>query len=89
MPAPTSRRFTPYPRSLNAELAFRAPRTLPLDEEAIERYVRYPHTLTEDERLYSERLIAHQPAARELAIFFAQFYAEYDELMATSTPPAA
>jgi hypothetical protein len=52
----------------------------PLDEDLIERFVRFPGTLTPSARAAAEELLRSDAAARELAAFFRTFYEELDEL---------
>ena len=52
----------------------------PLDEDLIERYVRFPSSLKAKDCRAAERLLRTSAAARELAEFFRSFYAELDEL---------
>lgn len=52
----------------------------PLDEDLIERFVRFPGTLTPSDRAAAEELLRSDAAARELAAFFRTFYEELDGL---------
>ena len=52
----------------------------PSDELAVERFIRYPDTLSSEERAAVERLLRTDPVAREVAHFFRSFYAELDAL---------
>ena len=57
----------------------------PRDEETVERYIRYPETLSETEKLRVGDLLRADPVARRLAAFYRSFYDELDALK----PPAA
>jgi hypothetical protein len=67
----------------------------PMEELAVERFVRYPNTLSEEERAAVERLLRTDPVAREVAQFFRSYYAEFDDLFdeegedSTQEPPGA
>lgn len=52
----------------------------PLDEDLIERYIRFPSTLRTEDCHAAERLLRASAPARELAEFFRSFYAELDDL---------
>jgi hypothetical protein len=52
----------------------------PRDEEAVERYVRYPDTLSDAERVHVADLLRSDPTARRLAAFYRSFYDELDQL---------
>ena len=56
----------------------------PHDEETVERYVRYPETLSEAERLRVADMLRADTVARRLAAFYRSFYDELDGL----APPA-
>lgn len=52
----------------------------PKDEETVERYVRFPQTLTEGERARVAGLLRADPVARRIAAFYRTFYDELDAL---------
>ncbi len=56
----------------------------PRDEETVERYVRYPETLSERDRLRVADMLRADPVARRVAAFYRSFYDELDAL----EPPA-
>ena len=49
-------------------------------EEQIERLIRFPHTVTVEERNELETRVASKSYARDLATYFKQFYIEFDAL---------
>ena len=53
---------------------------LPRDEETVERYVRYPETLSEAERARIALLLRSDRTARHLAAFYRGFYGELDHV---------
>jgi len=56
-----------------------------ISEEDIERFVRFPDTLTEDERNRIQSAIADNKELRQLADWFAGFYEELDALAPTAS----
>lgn len=68
------------PRTPTTSLGRRLLSMPPLDEDLIERYVRFPGTLTPSARSAAEELLRSDAAARDLATFFYTFYEELDEL---------
>jgi len=51
----------------------------PVNEELIERYVRFSDELTLEQVVQAERLLEHSAEARELASWFRQFYKTLDK----------
>ena len=60
----------------------------PDDEDALERFVRFPATLSAAERVRVADLLRGSAAARELAAFFRSFYEVLDELDGDPAPDA-
>jgi hypothetical protein len=52
----------------------------PPDEEVIERYIRYPDTLSAADRARAAELLRADPTARRLAAYYRGFYDELDAL---------
>jgi len=52
----------------------------PRDEESVERYVRFPETLSEAERARIADLLRDDPVARRLAAFYRGFYDELERV---------
>ncbi len=48
-------------------------------EEQIERYVRYPHSLSPEEQRDIEAAIQSSDLVRQIAAFYEEFYAELDQ----------
>lgn len=49
-----------------------------IDEEKIERYVRFSHTLTGEERTEVEAFLRENELARRVAEFYQDYYSELD-----------
>lgn len=56
-----------------------------VDEDMIERYVRYPDSLTEDARQRVRQFLAKNELAAEIAHFYRSFYEELDALEDTTS----
>ena len=52
----------------------------PRDEEVIERYIRFPDTLSAEDRERASELLRSDPTARRLAAFYRGYYDELDAL---------
>jgi hypothetical protein len=52
----------------------------PSQEALIERYVRFPTSLTEREHRLAADLLARDTVAREIAAYYRAFYEELDEV---------
>lgn len=51
-----------------------------INEELLERYVRYPQTLSEKERSEVQALLEESELARQIVAFYEDYYSELDEL---------
>ena len=60
----------------------------PRDEQAIERLIRFPDTLSASERASVEHLIRTDPVAAEVAAFYRSFYEDLDALADEDTGEA-
>lgn len=51
-----------------------------INEELLERYVRYPETLSEEECNEVQALLRESELARQIVAFYQDYYSELDEL---------
>lgn len=51
-----------------------------IDEEMLERYVRYPQTLSEEEYHTVQALLEESELAQQIVEFYQDYYSELDEL---------
>lgn len=51
-----------------------------IDEEMLERYVRYPQTLSEEEYSKVQALLKESELAQQIVAFYQDYYSELDEL---------
>lgn len=51
-----------------------------IDEEMLERYVRYPQTLSEEEHHTVQALLEESELAQQIVEFYQDYYSELDEL---------
>lgn len=51
-----------------------------INEELLERYVRYPETLSEEECSEVQALLGESELARQIVEFYQDYYSELDEL---------
>lgn len=59
---------------------------MPIDEEMIERYVRYPETLSEATQQEVEAFLTESDLARRVATFYQDYYRELEALKGAKSP---
>lgn len=57
-----------------------------IDEKLIERYIRYPETLSEAERKEVETQIRESEKGQRIAAFYREYYEELDALEGSVSP---
>lgn len=57
-----------------------------IDEEMIERYVRYPDTLSEEAHAEVEAFIDENELARQIADFYREYYSELNDTDVEESP---